>query len=66
MVESELKTALVKIILTLESQHHGCREEALNIAREVLGYRIEHNPVREMINSISETDVEQMLATLKE
>ncbi len=66
MVESELKTALVKIILTLESQHHGCREEALNIAKETLGYDIEHNPIREMINNISEEEVVKMVSSLKD
>jgi len=66
MLESELKTALVKIILTLESEHHGCREEALNIAKHTLGYPIKHNPIREMINEISYEDVEKMVNSLKD
>ena len=65
MSESELKRSLVKIILTLETQHHGCREEALNIAKETLGFEIEHNPIREMINVISEDEVDKELALLK-
>ncbi|MEZ9540315.1 hypothetical protein AB4160_19295 [Shewanella sp. 10N.286.51.B8] len=64
MSDRELKKAIVRIVLTLEAQHHGCREEALNIAREALGLDIEHNPIREMINTIDEDSVDSFVEVL--
>jgi ribosomal protein L12E/L44/L45/RPP1/RPP2 len=60
-VDNEQKKVLVKIILTLQSDHHGCKEEAINIAKEALGIEIEHNSIREMINEISEDQIEKFM-----
>jgi ribosomal protein L12E/L44/L45/RPP1/RPP2 len=53
---------LVKIILTLQSDHHGCKEEAINMAKEALGIEIEHNAIRKMINEISEEQIEKFMS----
>jgi len=60
-VEIEQKQVFVKIILTLQSDHHGCKEEAINMAKEALGIEIEHNSIREMINEISEEQIEKFM-----
>lgn len=60
-MDNEQKKVLVKIILTLQSDHHGCKEEAINIAKEALGIEIEHNSIREMINEISEDQIEKFM-----
>jgi hypothetical protein len=56
-MDTEQKRLLVKMILTLESDHHGCKEEVINIAKEALGIEIEHNSIREMINIVSEEKI---------
>ncbi len=66
MKDEEYRVALVKIILTLQNQKHGCKEEAINIAMEALGSEIEHNPIREMINSIKDEDVKRLVTSLNE
>jgi hypothetical protein len=63
-VDNEQKKVLVKIILTLQSDHHGCKEEAINMAKEALGIEIEHNPIREMINIVSEDQIEKFMNLL--
>ncbi|MGK2233245.1 hypothetical protein [Colwellia polaris] len=60
-MEFEHKKVLAKIILTLQSDHHGCKEEAINIAKEALGIEIEHNSIREMINIVTEEQVGNFL-----
>ncbi|MBA6295964.1 hypothetical protein [Colwellia sp. MB02u-9] len=60
-MEIEQKELLVKIILTLQGDHHGCKEEAINMAKEALGIEIEHNSIREMINEISEEQIENFM-----
>jgi hypothetical protein len=60
-VEIDQKKLFVKIILTLQSDHHGCKEEAVNMAKEALGIEIEHNSIREMINEISEEQIEKFM-----
>ncbi|AOW76229.1 hypothetical protein A3Q34_04775 [Colwellia sp. PAMC 20917] len=60
-MEIEQKKLLVKLILTLQSDHHGCKEEAINIAKEALGIEIEHNSIREMINIVSEQKIEEYM-----
>ncbi|MBA6304926.1 hypothetical protein [Colwellia sp. MB02u-14] len=60
-MEIDQKKLFVKIILTLQSDHHGCKEEAVNMAKEALGIEIEHNSIREMINEISEEQIEKFM-----
>jgi hypothetical protein len=55
------KKLLAKIILTLQSDHHGCKEEAINMAKEALGIDIEHNSIREMINKIPEEEIDRFV-----
>jgi ribosomal protein L12E/L44/L45/RPP1/RPP2 len=64
MSNTELQRSLIRIILTLESKHHGCNEEAINIAKKALGYDIEHNHIREMINEINEKRVEEIMGKI--
>ncbi|WP_068546541.1 hypothetical protein [Thalassotalea crassostreae] len=64
MDNDSIKKGLVKIILTLENNHHGCKQEASNIARELLGCKIEHNEVREMINVVEDEDIESVIKSL--
>jgi ribosomal protein L12E/L44/L45/RPP1/RPP2 len=61
-MELKDKEVLVKIILTLQSDHHGCKEEAINMAKEALGIEIEHNAIRKMINEISEEQIEKFMS----
>jgi predicted secreted Zn-dependent protease len=51
---------LIKIILTLEKDHHGCKEEGISIAKQLLGVEIEveSNPIRAMINEVSQQEIE--------
>jgi len=63
-MEIEQKKLLVKIILTLQSDHHGCKEEAINMAKEALGIEIEHNSIREMINEVSEDQIERFMSII--
>lgn len=65
MLDRQIKKTLVKIILTLENNHHGCKEEAVNLAKQALGYEIEHNEIREMINQVSDEKVETITASIK-
>jgi len=58
------KKIFAKIILTLQSDHHGCKEEAINMAKEALGIEIEHNSIREMINEISEDKIEMFISLI--
>ena len=58
------KRTLAKIILLLQTDHHGCKQEAVNIAKEGLGIEVEHNSIREMINEISESEIDQFLSSL--
>ena len=64
-MDREMQETLVKIIVTLENDHHGCKEEAINLARIALGIEIEHNPIREMINSLDEKRVQEIISSLK-
>lgn len=64
-MELEHKKLLTKIILTLQSDHHGCKEEVINMAKFALGIEIEHNTIREMINEISEEQIECFLKSLQ-
>lgn len=57
----EIKEVLVKIIVTLENDHHGCKEEAINLAKTALGMKIEHNTIREMINSLDEKHIQDFM-----
>lgn len=61
-MEIEQKKILAKIILTLQSDHHGCKEEAINIAKEALGIEVEHNSIREMINVVSQEKIDDFIA----
>ena len=61
-MELEQKKVLAKIILTLQSDHHGCKEEAINMAKTALGIEIEHNSIREMINEISDDKIEEFMS----
>lgn len=63
-MNSEQKKVLVKVILTLQSDHHGCKEEAINMAKEALGIEVEHNSIREMINVVSEDEIEKYMALI--
>jgi len=63
-MNSEQKKVLVKVILTLQSDHHGCKEEAINMAKEALGIEVEHNSIREMINVVSEEQIEEFMALI--
>ncbi|BEU01904.1 hypothetical protein OAG1_07040 [Agarivorans sp. OAG1] len=64
MYEQNIKEVLIKIILTLENDHHGCKQEACNIAKSALGIDFQHNDLREMMNSISEHDIQRIVALL--
>lgn len=64
-MELAQKRTLAKIILLLQTNHHGCKQEAVNIAKEGLGIEIEHNSIREMINEISETEIDNFLDSIK-
>jgi hypothetical protein len=63
-MDFEQKKVLSKIILTLQSDHHGCKEEAINMAKEALGIEIEHNSIREMINEVSEEQLERFMSLI--
>jgi hypothetical protein len=63
-MNSEQKKVLVKVILTLQSDHHGCKEEAINMAKEALGIEVEHNSIREMINVVSEEKIDKYMALI--
>ena len=63
-MEIEQKKVLAKIILTLQSDHHGCKEEAINMAKEALGIEIEHNPIREKINEIPEEEIARFMSVV--
>ncbi|AAZ24864.1 hypothetical protein [Colwellia psychrerythraea] len=63
-MNSEQKKVLVKVILTLQSDHHGCKEEAINMAKEALGIEVEHNSIREMINVVSEEQIDKYMALI--
>lgn len=60
-----MQETLVKIIVTLENDHHGCKNEAVNLAKSALGIEIEHNAIREMINCLDEERVQKILSMLK-
>ncbi|MDO6777374.1 hypothetical protein Q4591_18705 [Shewanella sp. 3_MG-2023] len=60
----EIKEVLVKIIITLENDHHGCKEEAVNLAKSALGIEIEHNTIREMINSLDEKHIQALMTSI--
>lgn len=62
MSDTNVKTALAKIIIVLQKQGHGCNEEAINIAKQALGHEIEHNHIREMINHIDDRDIEKFIS----
>ncbi|MDN3652336.1 hypothetical protein QWY77_06120 [Thalassotalea ponticola] len=64
-METEHTKALAKIILLLQTDHHGCKQEALNIAKESLGIEVEHNSIREMINEISDNDIDRFLSSIE-
>lgn len=52
---------LAKLILTLENNHNGCKQEVINMVKEELGLTIDHNLIREMINVITDEQVEEYL-----
>ena len=58
MKEHELKNSLERVIEVLEQNRNGCKQEAINIALDALGIHVEHNPVREFLNS-TERDYRQ-------
>ena len=58
MDNQSLIDGLIKIILTLENDHHGCKEEGILIAKQLLGVKIESNHIREMINEVSQQEIE--------
>lgn len=64
MIDTDYKKSLAKIVLTLQSRHHGCSEEALNIALDALGVSIEHNTFREMLNIVTEEEVESFVKSI--
>lgn len=49
---------VIKIILTLGKDHHGCKEEGILIAKQLLGVEVGSNPIREMINEVSPHEIE--------
>jgi hypothetical protein len=63
-METKQKHLLAKILLTLEVNHHGCKQEAINLLKEALGMEIEHNSIREMINVITNEQIENFLQSL--
>jgi len=58
MKEHELINSLERVIEVLEQNRNGCKQEAINIALDALGIHVEHNPVREFLNS-TERDYRQ-------
>lgn len=63
-METKQKHLLAKVLLTLEVNHNGCKQEAINLLKEALGMEIEHNSIREMINIITNEQVESFLESL--
>jgi hypothetical protein len=51
MKEQELVHSLERVVEVLMQNKNGCKQEATNIALEALGVHVEHNPVREFLNS---------------
>ncbi|ATC99583.1 hypothetical protein [Pseudoalteromonas spongiae] len=64
-MELSYQRTLAKIILLLQTNHQGCKQEVVNIAKEELGIEVEHNTIREMMNEISESEIDKFLAALK-
>ncbi len=62
-MDIEQKKLLVKVLLTLQSNHNGCKEETMNIVKEALGIDIEHNVIREMINVIPQEQIDLYIKT---
>lgn len=60
-MDTNQKQFLAKLILTLETNHNGCKQEVINMVKEELGLEIDHNSIREMINVISEEQVNDYL-----
>ncbi|MCF4010624.1 hypothetical protein [Rheinheimera sp. UJ63] len=52
--EEELTHSLQRIVEVLSNNKHGCKQEAINIALDVLGNVVEHNSLREYLNSTKE------------
>ncbi len=51
MKEQELVHSLERIVEVLKQNKNGCKEEATNIALDALGVHVEHNVIREILNS---------------
>lgn len=51
MKEQELIHSLERVVEVLSQNRNGCKQEAINIALDALGVHVEHNPVREFLNS---------------
>lgn len=59
------KQFLARLILTLETNHNGCKQEVINMVKEELGLSVSHNSIREMINIISDKQINDFLETNK-
>ncbi|WP_371196086.1 hypothetical protein [Glaciecola sp. SC05] len=64
-MELKQKQFLVKLILTLETNHNGCKQEVINMLKEELGLSVAHNSIREMINTISQKQINEFLENNK-
>ena len=51
MKEQELTSALERVVEVLTQNRNGCKQEAINIALDALGVHVEHNSIREFLNS---------------
>jgi len=51
MKEQELSHSLERIAEVLMQNRIGCKQEAINIALNALGLHVEHNSMRESLNS---------------
>lgn len=58
MKEQDLVHSLERIIEVLKQNKNGCNQEAINIALDALGVNVEHNAVREFLNS-TQSDYQQ-------
>ena len=54
MKKEELIHSLERIVEVLTNNKHGCKQEAINIALDALGNHVEHNAIREYLNSTKE------------
>lgn len=58
MKDDKLIHSLERIVEVLTQNKNGCKQEAINIALDALGIHVEHNSMREYLNS-TQSDYKQ-------